>query len=101
MSSVLFVPATYELCNHFEESKVREPYQVAYTTTPKDLLQSVVIGRQLAVSLFGNMIGQTKNTYEHQKVSKSTKEYQRVSDVKIQITILILTRALSRLRSSH
>ena len=39
---MLFVPATHELCNHFEESKVREPYQAGYTTIPKELLQSVV-----------------------------------------------------------
>ena len=39
--------------------------------------------RQLAVSLFGNtQIGNMRNTYEH----------QRVSDGKIQITILILRR---------
>ena len=39
--------------------------------------------RQLAVSLFGNtQVGKMRNTYEH----------QRVSDGKIQITILILRR---------
>ena len=38
--------------------------------------------RQLAVSLFGNMVRKIRNTYEH----------QRVSDGKIQITILILRR---------
>ena len=40
-------------------------------------------GKQLAVSLFGNtQVGKMRNTYEH----------QRVSDGKIQITILILRR---------
>ena len=46
--------------------------------------------RQLAVSLFGIMIGKMRNTYEH----------QRVSDGKIQMPILILRRGPCLLASS-
>ena len=46
------------------------------------LLRPASCVRQLAVSLFGNMIGNMRNIYEH----------QRVSDGKIKITTLILRR---------
>ena len=69
-------------CNQLHHLEIRRrrtitppPLQSRSTSLPPT-------DRQLAVSLFGNMIGKMRNTYEH----------QRVSDGKIQINILILRR---------
>ena len=51
------------------------------------VMQEVSWSRQLAVSLFGNMIGKMGNTYEHQRVSDGKIQICNYSDTE--------TRALS------